>query len=417
MNKSSNGPEPSSDGLSIEARLWRLAMILSAARRIHSSLSLDMVLRSFLGIATGEVGSAGGGIFLEGKEGALIPKDSSWPKQLNDEDRSRFREFAQESAESGKISEVADENTSYVVISLPLLSESESSIGVLQILKNLGDTLEDDERLFLKELSHFAALSIKNAQYHLDSVEKAHLESEIGVAREIQVGTLPDAMPKLEGYDVAGFSRPAEQTGGDSFDLVESEAGELTLLLADATGHGLGPALSVTQVRSMLRIAVRLGIDLGEILGKINDQLCQDLAAHRFVTAFFGRLEIDAHRLYYYSAGQGPLLLYRAASDKCELLDITCPPLGVVPMRGDVEAKVVELQEGDVLALMTDGVFEAENEGDEMLEKEPIMELLRELRDRSSRELIQAILEKVDAFRRDGPQEDDITVVIIKRTA
>ena len=95
---------------------------------------------------------------------------------------------------------------------------------------------------------------------------------------------LPKELPDCPGYDIAAFSLPAEQTGGDIYDLVavaldplqcEGPA-SLVLLLADATGHGIGSALSVTQVRSMLRIGMRLRAGLDDVFSQINRQLCQD---------------------------------------------------------------------------------------------------------------------------------------------
>jgi phosphoserine phosphatase len=93
------------------------------------------------------------------------------------------------------------------------------------------------------------------------------IERDLAVAREIQMNVLPRELPKYPGYDLAAASVPAEETGGDIYDVVPvADASSCVLLLADATGHGIGPALSVTQVRAMLRIAVRLGARLRDVL-------------------------------------------------------------------------------------------------------------------------------------------------------
>src|SRR5206468_8987196 len=119
------------------------------------------------------------------------------------------------------------------------------------------------------------AVALQRVRMTEERIVKERMERELGLAREIQMGLLPRAMPALPGYDLAGASLPAEQTGGDTFDIVPAGEERLVVLLGDATGHGIAPALSVTQVRSMLRIAVRLGASLDDAFRHINDQLTQ----------------------------------------------------------------------------------------------------------------------------------------------
>src|SRR4029077_2177864 len=114
--------------------------------------------------------------------------------------------------------------------------------------------------------------------------------------RVVQMSTLPATMPFLAGYDVYGTFQPAELTGGDTFDLSVYEQG-LVAVLADATGHGIGPALSVTQMQAMLRMAFRLGSDLETALIQVNNQLAETLADDRFITAFIGILDPSTHRM------------------------------------------------------------------------------------------------------------------------
>jgi Stage II sporulation protein E (SpoIIE) len=131
------------------------------------------------------------------------------------------------------------------------------------------------------------------------------LEREIELAREIQLAALPASMPAVAGYDGAGLFRPAGPTGGDLFDFVRLPDARLLLLLGDATGHGLGPALSATQVTAMVRVALRLGATLDQTFRHVNDQLVEDLPADRFVTAFLGLLDPRTHAVHYHSAGCG----------------------------------------------------------------------------------------------------------------
>lgn len=401
---------------SLETKLWRLSMIISAARRIHSSLALGSVIDTFLDIATGELGANGGRVYLHEAEGeSLEAKHSQWSGGADRPDRLECSRLAEKAMVLGETIEEGSEEGSATIVTLPLRDELNENLGVLQIYRDRDTVLDGGERLFLKELSHFASLSIKNAQYHEDSLDKAQLESALGVAREIQVGTLPKEMPQISGYDVAGLSRPADETSGDSYDLISTEPESLTVLLADAVGHGIGPALSVTQVRSMLRVATRMGVALGDTMQNINDQLCEDLAANRFVTAFLGQLDSNTHRMSYQSAGQGPLILFRAASEQFETFPSTLPPLGIVPMSSGSELLSFEFRPGDTLALISDGVFEAENEDGIELGEAAVTKMLSEVRNVPCSEAAKAILGRVDEYRGDLPQADDITIVLVRR--
>ena len=161
------------------------------------------------------------------------------------------------------------------------------------------------------------------------------LEDDLRVARAIQQRTFPDAAPPLPGFDVAGHSNPADATGGDSYDFVPfpgaSGAGELLVLLADATGHGVGPALSVSQVRAMVRMGARLHPDVKVLLDHLNRQLCADLPAGHFVTAWLGRLVPATRELHWFSAGQAPLFHYVAATGAVDRYDANAFPLGIEP--------------------------------------------------------------------------------------
>ena len=251
--------------------------------------------------------------------------------------------------------------------------------------------------------------------------EKVKRDHDLDVARRIQMGVLPQELPRVDGYDLASYALPAEQTGGDIFDVVALEndvtpAGPaVAVLLADATGHGIGPAISVTQVRAMLRMGLRLRGSLRNVLDQMNRQLCADLDAGRFVTALLGRLDPHAHRFDYDAAGQAPLLHYHAAERRVEWRDASVLPLGVADDPMDDPIETMHLAPGDVIALLTDGFYEYVGPGRAMFEKDRVAELVAAHRCRPAREILDAILAAVREFAQGAPQLDDMTAVIIKR--
>ena len=132
-------------------------------------------------------------------------------------------------------------------------------------------------------------------------------------------------------------------------------------LLGDATGHGFGPALSATQMQAMLRVSFRLGADLDHAYMHVNNQLSEDLPDDRFITAFMGFLDPATHVVNYHSGGQGPILHFRAADGSCDWHKPTSFPVGIMEIDDKQESANLQLEPGDILALISDGVYEYNN--------------------------------------------------------
>ncbi len=251
------------------------------------------------------------------------------------------------------------------------------------------------------------------------------LEEDLEVARLIQTSTLPKALPQLAGWEFAASCQPADMTGGDIYDafgldeelrLVEEGAPceRAVFVLADATGHGVGPAISVAQLRGMLRGAVRTGAHLSQAAAHVNDQLAADLPKNRFVTVWVGVLQWGG-RLRWVSAGQGPLLFYRAATGEIDTFKGTAPPAGLFPGIEIPLSEPLHLEPGDVFAALTDGFFEASSPDGEELGVEGIGDVIRRAAEDSAEAIRQALVDAVEELTRGRVQDDDRTAVILKR--
>ena len=255
------------------------------------------------------------------------------------------------------------------------------------------------------------------------------LEGDLRAARRIQQDTLPERIPVVPGFDIDGWSEPAEETGGDTYDVIgyhrapgarglrlsASETERVVLLLADASGHGIGPALSVTQVRSMLRMAIRVGEDLPALICHLNAQLCADLTDGRFVSAWIGELDARERTLTGFSCGQGPLLYYRAAEDSCIVLETDTVPLGCLD---DLEVTLrapLRMEPGDVFAVLSDGVVDAADAKGERFGTGRVIDVLTRHRERPAAEMMSALRHALAHFTHGVPADDDRTAVIIKR--
>jgi len=244
---------------------------------------------------------------------------------------------------------------------------------------------------------------------------EADLDKEIQIAHEIQSSTLPSFMPSVAGYDFAGRFWPTDRTGGDTFDVVSIADNTVFLLLGDATGHGIGPALSALQVQSMFRVALRLEADLDTAFRHVNDQMVEDLPDGRFVTAVFGLLNTDTHCWRWHSAGQGPILHYHYVDDRCEWFEPSCFPMGFIEHAQAMQSQTLRLAPGDILALITDGIYEYENESREQFGMDRVAALIRAHKDRPMQELLQDLRDAAASFGGKAPQLDDITIVLVHR--
>jgi sigma-B regulation protein RsbU (phosphoserine phosphatase) len=311
------------------------------------------------------------------------------------------------------------------MLTFPLLGHEGEMMGVLQVLnKRDGGFTSYDERL-ASTLSAQAGVIIQR-QLLLDAFAlKKRLERDLDIARDIQRQLLPRESPQVPGFDVAGWNQPADQTGGDYYDFFPLANGFLTLTVADASGHGIGPALVAAQSRALLRASARFETsgrksvpdfeetaskELTTLLARVNELLCEDLPDERFVTVFFGVLVPERASLFYVSAGHGPILHYSAATSAATGL-----PLGMLGDATYALGDLVTFSPGDILLVMTDGFSEWARPDGQMFGVDRIKELIASNAGLSSAELIARLHDDVTTFSDGSPQADDLTAVAVRR--
>ena len=311
-----------------------------------------------------------------------------------------------------------DRQTGYrsrCMLTIPLIGYEESLVGVLQILNKHDGVFDERDEYVAQALAAQAAVVLHRAKITEQVMASERLDREISVARDVQMGTLPKGMPQIEGYDFGGAFAPTDQTGGDLYDFVPLDDKRLFLLMGDATGHGIGPALSATQVRAMLRVAIRLESSLDDAFVHINDQLCEDLPDDRFVTGFFGLLNAETHTVRFHSGGQGPIMHYQAAMGEFEWHPATTYPLGYMPQSDLQPAVISVLEPGDILGLISDGIYEYENEHGAQFGRQGVIRVLDKNPDANAQELVDKIMAAAREHGGTAPQADDITIVLARR--
>lgn len=242
------------------------------------------------------------------------------------------------------------------------------------------------------------------------------VEHDLEVAREIQRGLIPTKPPDLPGYDIAGVSKPADLTGGDYYDWQTLPDGRTAFVIADVTGHGIGPAIVMAVCRAYARASAPLMSDLKPLLERLNDLIHGDVHGDRFVTFAMAVLDPRTHELEILSAGHGPSLLFRGADGHVDHMGGDGLPLGVVPGEEYDAPTRIALQPGDSILLLTDGYFEWRRECDnKQFGIKRVADVFSSCSSADARGTLGALDEAVHAFVGTAKQDDDMTAVVIKR--
>jgi hypothetical protein len=246
----------------------------------------------------------------------------------------------------------------------------------------------------------FVTVSISEGKRHLrDQMEKASLESEMAAAREVQSMMVPEHLPQIEGYRIESVYRPAAEVGGDFFQVIPLKSGRTLVVIGDVSGKGLRAAMIVAMIVGTLRTVSGYTEEPGEILGELNRRLYGRIQ-EGFATCLAVRLE-EGGRFSLANAGHLPLYVNGAETAFAGSL-----PLGLEES-ADYEQGSLEMADGDVMVLLTDGIAEAQNELRVLLGFSRVEGMLR----------AGASARHVAETAQEHGQNDDITVISVTRAA
>jgi len=243
------------------------------------------------------------------------------------------------------------------------------------------------------------------------------LAGQMRRARTIQLSLLPRRLPQLEGFDMAAESVPADEVGGDVYDLQLVEEGVLGVLMADASGHGLPAALQARDVIIGMRMGQAEHHKISATVTRLNRVIHRSTLASRFISLFYAELEASGN-MAYVNGGHCPPLLLTPAGDVFELK--TCGPvLGPLP-DADYRRGYLTLRPGEVLVLFTDGVTErlgpaSTDEHPDEFGREGLIATVRQAAERPAAEIAARVIEAVRAHGDGSPLDDDVSVLVIKR--
>jgi len=237
---------------------------------------------------------------------------------------------------------------------------------------------------------------------------------ELIQARKIQMGMLPQSVPKISGFQIAAHSSPAVAVGGDFYDFIQLGDNKMGIVIGDAVGHGIAAALLMTMTLTDFRSMAPRYVSAAEVLNSVNRRLMQCMQTRAFVTSIYAVLDRTSNRLTCAMAGMQPLLI-KAKSGECISIEPSDLPLGA-SRKIQYQSSSVQMEMGDTLVLYTDGIPESVNENDEFYSFERLEKTLAENSGADAQELLDAVITDVRQFSGDHPQEDDITMVALKAT-
>lgn len=299
------------------------------------------------------------------------------------------------------------------ILVVPMLVHS-NLIGILTLYnKKHDDGFSTEDQRLLSILAGQSGQVVENARLVEEEKKLVVVQQELNFAFEIQTNLLPAKAPPIDHYDLAGISIPAQSVGGDYFDYIPIDDGKLALVLGDVSGKGLPAALMMSNVQATLRGQAQFNVAVHETLERSNHLLTQSVRRGTFVTLFYGVLDPVSHKFTYANAGHNRPYFLRA-DGTLETLTLGGLVLGFLGTQTYREAETT-FEAGDMLFVFSDGVTEAMNENRELFDEERLEDLLKTLGSTSADEIISSVKEAITKHAAGFPQNDDITMLVVRR--
>jgi serine phosphatase RsbU (regulator of sigma subunit) len=300
------------------------------------------------------------------------------------------------------------------LVAAPLLAP-DGALGLIVLGSRLTmRQFEEDDMEILASLASVAAMRIRNVRLAEEAAERRRLEQEVALAREIQVGLLPDCLPEVEGWDIVAGNFPSRGVSGDFYKVeLRHDNSEVVLMLSDVSGKGIAASLLTASLEALAAGPIHDGVSPEEIFTSVSHLLYERTPPEKYATSFLAAVDPLTGVLRYCNAGHNPGLILRADGDH-EWLESTGMPLGILPS-GVFEAGERTLKPGDTLILYTDGITEPENPEEEEYGQERLGEICLKHRSETVAEIMAAIEEDLYNFVRGVPFLDDRTLVLIRR--
>jgi sigma-B regulation protein RsbU (phosphoserine phosphatase) len=300
------------------------------------------------------------------------------------------------------------------------LSYAKQDLGVLAVANGpLGAPFSQADFVVFKSIAEQSAFALYNAIIYSMANEKKRLDHDLEIARDIQRILLPAEAPAINGFQISGINVPARQVSGDYFDYIRVDDERLGVAIADVSGKGVPASLIMAICRSVLRAEAARNPSPADVLRKVNRQLYPDIKEDMFISMAYLILDHQRDGVTLARAGHDAPLLYKQRSQT--VTPIKPPGMVVGIDSGNVFDRLtadfaVPLERDDCLILYTDGVTEALNTDGDEFGLDRMIQSVRASATDGAQTIVKRIIEDVRNFTGSFPQNDDITVIAIRKT-
>lgn len=270
------------------------------------------------------------------------------------------------------------------------------------------------DKMLLDAIARQVQVSIENQFLNDQAIEKEKMEQELIVAASIQQKILPESLPKIKDYDLAGINIPSKEVGGDYYNCIDLGNGKFALIIADVAGKGIAAALLVSTLDAALYSYLQFDIPLTEMSDRLNKLIYKSSPSDKYITFFIAVLNSTTGELDVVNAGHNPIFLLRK-NGALEKLEAGGVGLGMFDFGIPFTGQKSVMNAGDRLFLYTDGIPEAMNEREEEYTDEKMIDFFLKHSNIPSKEFIDSLVVDVKSYAGAALQSDDITAMILKR--
>src|SRR5262245_15999687 len=410
----------------------KLAMLLTLGAELSQIFSLEQLLPKIVDHLFAVFRQADRAFVILSEEGKLIPRVTKTRRQGEEEKANFSRKIINRCIETSEslLSEDASADKRFdlsqsiadcrirSVMCAPMIGRaSAKAFGVIQLdtQDRFKKFTQEDLKLLLAVAGQ-AAVAVESARMHQTIIDRASLERDLRLAKQVQNSFLPKRPPQPAGYEFAAYYESAQEVGGDYYDFIPLPGPRFGIMLGDVAGKGVPAALLMAKVSADARFCMLTEPDLATAVGKLNEHMQEAGLLDRFVTLGAGLLDPTSHQVTFCNAGHIPPLVYRKASDAFEegmARDQSGYPLGVaegIPY----DAVATTLAPGDTVLLFTDGITEAKNKNDHEFQLEGALTALK-TSTKTPKAMVECLVGAVREHARGCKQHDDITIVAFGR--
>ncbi len=247
-----------------------------------------------------------------------------------------------------------------------------------------------------------------------ERLQNERVQQEMRIARGVQLTMLPDRPPKVEGLDIAARIDFCADIGGDLFDFSRPRSGKLAVSIGDVSAHGVGPAIVMSSAKAMMNTLEQYTEDPEHMLFLLNNLLEKTTEDDRFITMFYGLLDVPNRTMEYVNAGHDPPIIYHPTTGVFEELQSTGLALGIVAGERFRLGPTVQFKQHDLMLLTTDGIWEAADPDGVAFGKQRVYDILREHHDQPCQAILDELFRRVSEHCHGLPAKDDQTAVLFK---